>query len=151
MKKILIINGPNLNMLGVRSPELYGKKDLASVISWTEKKLEKEKLKIKLEWFQSNSEGEIVNKIQSILSEKNKIGLIINPAGFSHTSVAILDSLEILETSNIPIIEVHITNLFKREGLRQTLLTAKGATAIISGLGPSTYFIAIKSLLMEKE
>ncbi|MBC7429274.1 MAG: 3-dehydroquinate dehydratase [Bacteriovorax sp.] len=139
--EFLIINGPNLNMLGSREPEVYGLLTLAEIQSFTEKSLEKDN--VSLEWYQSNIEGEIVTKIQQA-SEKNYKALIINPGAYSHTSVAIYDALQILK---FPIIEVHISNTHKREEFRQTKLTAKAATIILEGLGKIAYLTAVKSQL----
>ncbi len=138
MKKFLIINGPNLNMLGKREPEVYGTESLDDIAKWTDEKL---KGKAQLEWFQSNVEGEIVSRIQRAHSE-NYDALIINPGGYAHTSVAIHDALKILK---IPVIEVHLSQVYRREEFRHTLLTAKAATAIMSGLGKQSYYIAISS------
>ena len=137
---MLIINGPNLNMLGTREPEIYGKETLEDVIKFTESKV---KGLAALEWFQSNVEGEIVTRIQKAYTE-NYDALIINPGGYGHTSVAIHDAMKILE---IPIIEVHLSQVYQREEFRHTLLTAKAASAIMSGLGRQTYYIAIHSQL----
>lgn len=140
MKKFLIINGPNLNMLGVREPDVYGKDTLLEIERETVEKL---KGKASSDWYQSNIEGEIVTRIQQCHSQDYD-ALIINPGGFAHTSVAIHDALKILK---IPIIEVHLSQVYKREDFRHTLLTAKAATAIMSGLGKQTYYIAIFSQL----
>ncbi len=140
MKKILIINGPNLNMLGKREPEVYGTDSLADIAKWTDEKL---KGKAQLEWFQSNVEGEIVSRIQQAHSEKYD-ALIINPGGYAHTSVAIHDALKILK---IPVIEVHLSQVYQREEFRHTLLTAKACSAIMSGLGKQSYYVAISSQL----
>lgn len=145
MDKFLIINGPNLNMLGKREPEVYGSTTLPDVISYTEKKLGNAKLK--LDWFQSNVEGEIVSKIQELAAGGYK-GLIINPGGYSHTSVAIHDALKIL---TIPILEVHLSNVHAREDFRQTLLTAKAAKGIMSGLGKDVYYLAALFLAGQKD
>ena len=138
MKKILIINGPNLNMLGQREPEVYGTETLDDIRKWTDDKLKSE---TQNDWYQSNIEGEIVERIQKAHNEKYD-ALIINPGGFAHTSVAIHDALKILK---IPVIEVHLSQVYKREEFRHTLLTAKAATAIMSGLGRQSYYIAIFS------
>jgi 3-dehydroquinate dehydratase II len=140
MNQLLIINGPNLNMLGQREPEVYGKESLENIIEWTCSKL---KDKADVEWYQSNVEGEIVTRIQAALAE-NLAGVIINPGGYAHTSVAVHDALKILK---IPIIEVHLSQVYRREDFRHTLLTAKAASAIMSGLGKQSYYIAIQSLL----
>jgi 3-dehydroquinate dehydratase-2 len=140
MKKILILNGPNLNMLGQREPEVYGKDSLDDLQRYTDAKL---KDQASCEWFQSNIEGEIVTRIQQAHSEDYD-ALIINPGGYAHTSVAIHDALKILK---IPVIEVHLSQVYKREEFRHTLLTAKAASAIMSGLGKQSYYIAILSQL----
>jgi 3-dehydroquinate dehydratase II len=138
MKKFLIINGPNLNMLGKREPEVYGTESLDDIAKWTDEKV---KGKAQNEWFQSNIEGEIVSRIQRAHSE-NYDALVINPGGYAHTSVAIHDALKILK---IPVIEVHLSQVYKREEFRHTLLTAKACSAIMSGLGKQSYYVAILS------
>jgi 3-dehydroquinate dehydratase II len=140
MKKFLIINGPNLNMLGKREPEVYGAETLEEILLWTSEKL---KTQATLESYQSNIEGEIVSRIQKAHSE-NFDALIINPGAYAHTSVAIHDALKILK---FPIIEVHLSQVYKREEFRHTLLTAKAASAIMSGLGKQSYYVAILSQL----
>ena len=140
MKKMLIINGPNLNMLGQREPEVYGKDTLDDLKKFTESKVQNQVL---LEWYQSNLEGEIVSRIQKAHSE-DYMAVIINPGGYAHTSVAIHDAMKILK---IPVIEVHLSQVYKREDFRHTLLKAKAATAIMSGFGKQTYYIAINSQL----
>lgn len=138
MKKFLIINGPNLNMLGKREPEVYGTESLDDIARWTDEKV---KGLAQVEWYQSNVEGQIVSRIQQAHAEKYD-ALIINPGGFAHTSVAIHDALKILK---IPVIEVHLSQVYRREEFRHTLLTAKAATAIMSGLGKQSYYVAISS------
>jgi 3-dehydroquinate dehydratase-2 len=140
MKKILIINGPNLNMLGKREPEVYGTETLEDIRLWTDGKI---KNKAVTTWYQANVEGEIVTRIQEAHSEDFD-ALIINPGGYAHTSVAIHDALKILK---IPVIEVHLSQVYKREEFRHTLLTAKACSAIMSGLGKQSYYIAIQSLV----
>lgn len=140
MKKFLIINGPNLNMLGTREPEVYGSDTLQDVMDWTQNKLAG---KAEIKSFQSNIEGEIVTRIQQAHAE-NFDALVINPGAYAHTSVAIHDALKILK---IPILEVHISQVYKREDFRHTMLTAKAATAIMSGLGKQSYYVAILSQL----
>lgn len=137
----LIINGPNLNMLGSREPEIYGALTLGEIISFTEASLEKEN--VGLEWYQSNIEGEIVTKIQESI-KKNYKALIINPGAYAHTSVAIYDALQMI---NYPIIEVHISNTHRREDFRQVKLTAKASTIIMEGLGKISYLTAVKTQL----
>lgn len=139
MLKLLVINGPNLNMLGKREPEVYGSETLTEIEQWTAQKLKNSS--IKLDWFQSNIEGEIVSKIQEI--SKNYQGLIINPGAYAHTSVAILDALK---TLSIPVVEVHLSQVYKRESFRQTLLTAQGVNIIMSGLKKDSYNLAAHAL-----
>lgn len=138
MKKILIINGPNLNKLGEREVKVYGRKNIDDI----KKECVKisEKLNITLTFFQSNSESEIIESIQN---SKDFSGLVINAGAFTHTSIAIHDSLKIID---IPIIEVHISNPFKREDFRQKSFISPLATGIISGLGTDVYNLAIQSL-----
>ena len=138
-KKILIINGPNLNLLGEREQSQYGKNTLNDIENECVK-LSKE-LNDKIEFFQSNIEGEIVNKIQQARNEFH--GVIINAAGFTHTSVSIRDALEILK---IHIIEVHISNIYKREEFRRKSLLSGVVTGGIFGLGTECYILAIKAL-----
>tara|TARA_B100002052_G_scaffold35392_1_gene27418 strand:+ start:51 stop:497 length:447 start_codon:yes stop_codon:yes gene_type:complete len=138
-KKILIINGPNLNLLGEREQSQYGKNTLNDIKNECTKL--SEEFNDELEFFQSNIEGEIVNKIQQVRNEFN--GVIINAAGFTHTSVSIRDALEILK---IPKIEVHISNIYKREEFRQKSLLSGVVTGGIFGLGTECYILAIKAL-----
>ena len=135
-KKILIINGPNLNLLGEREQSQYGKNTLNDIENQCIKL--SEEFNDKIEFFQSNIEGEIVNKIQQVRNEFN--GVIINAAGFTHTSVSIRDALEILK---IPIIEVHISNIYKREDFRHKSLISDIVTGGIFGLGTDGYILAI--------
>jgi len=137
-KKFLIINGPNLNMLGTREPEVYGKETLEDIQRWTNSRTQTENV-----WFQSNLEGELVSRIQEAHSQDFN-ALIINPGGYAHTSVAIHDALKILK---IPVIEVHLSQVYRREEFRHTMLTAKAATAIMGGFGNQTYYLAIQSQL----
>ena len=138
-KKILIINGPNLNLLGEREQSQYGKNTLKNIENECVKF--SEEFNDKIEFFQSNIEGEIVNKIQQARDEFH--GVIINAAGFTHTSVSIRDALEILK---IPIIEVHISNIYKREEFRRKSLLSGVVTGGIFGLGTECYILAIKAL-----
>lgn len=139
--KFLVINGPNLNNLGQREPEIYGSQTLQDIIKLTEKKLASHP--VELEWFQSNIEGEIVNKIQEF-SENDGVALIINPAAYSHTSVAILDALKMVKK---PVVEVHLSNTHHREEFRSVKLTAKASTIIMEGLGSISYYLAVLSQL----
>jgi len=136
---ILVIHGPNLNMLGTREPELYGKTTLDEI----NKNLKKvgESIGLSVETFQSNHEGDIVEKIQQAIDAYS--GLIINPAAFTHTSVAIRDALLLLD---IPIIEIHISNIEKREPFRQTSMIADISTARLSGFGAQGYSMALEAM-----
>ena len=137
--KIVIINGPNLNLLGEREQSQYGSVTFDEL---KEKCLNKTaELKIDAEFFQSNIEGEIVTKIQDC--RKNFDGMIINAAGFTHTSVAIRDALDIFKK---PIIELHISNIYKREEFRHKSLISNVVNGGIFGLGPEGYILAIISL-----
>lgn len=144
-KEILILHGPNLNMLGKREPEIYGYQTL-DAINHELTELGK-KLGIAVETFQSNHEGELIEKIQQAHGSKD--GLIINPAAFTHTSVALMDALLIL---TVPIIEVHLSNIHKREPLRHKSLVAGVAAAQVIGFGAAGYSLALKGLaeLMER-
>jgi len=137
--KIIIINGPNLNLLGEREQSQYGSETFDKL---KEKCLKKTtELKIEAEFFQSNIEGEIVTKIQD--SRKNFDGMIINAAGFTHTSVAIRDALDIFKK---PIIELHISNIYKREQFRHKSLISEVVNGGIFGLGTEGYILAIISM-----
>jgi 3-dehydroquinate dehydratase II len=137
--KILIIHGPNLNMLGKREPELYGNITLTKINAVLKKIGNTRGLSI--ETFQSNHEGEIVEKIQAAMGTCR--GVIINPAAYTHTSVAIRDALLLLD---IPIIEVHLSNIYKRESFRHTSMVADVVTAQIAGLGTDGYTSALEAI-----
>ncbi len=139
IKKVLILNGPNLNLLGEREQSQYGTLTLEQI---KKNCLEKSKeFDIELEFKQSNIEGEIVNILQEI--RKTHSGVIINAAGFSHTSVSIRDALDILK---IPVIEVHISNIYKREDFRKKSLISDVVTGGIFGVGPNCYILAINAI-----
>ena len=139
MNKIIILNGPNLNLLGEREKKQYG--------SFTLKDIEKScneyssKSNIKLSFFQSNIEGELVDQIQK--SRNNQNGLIINAGGYTHTSVAIHDALKILK---IPIIELHISNIYNREEFRHKSLISKVAKGVICGFGAEGYIMSLNAM-----
>jgi len=137
---ILVVHGPNLNMLGTREPEHYGSQTLEAInASLIAKAAE---LGLQVSTFQSNHEGEIVESIQKAVGQVR--GLIINPAAFTHTSVAIRDAVLVLD---VPTIEVHLSNIYKREPFRQRSFIADIATAQISGLGASGYLYALEALV----
>lgn len=142
IKNIQIIDGPNLNMLGEREPDIYGSMTLADIQMTIKKHIESNSLAIKVNFFQSNTEGEIVNCIQE--TKNSSDGLIINAGGLSHTSVAILDSLLAID---IPKIEVHLSNLFKREEFRHHSFISKGVNGVICGFGPNSYVLAVDGMI----
>jgi len=138
-RQVLIIHGPNLNMLGKREPEIYGKTTLDEINSMLEE--HGKRLGIAVETFQSNHEGAIVDKIQE--AAKAQKGIIINPAAYTHTSVAIRDALLLLD---IPVIEIHISNIYKREPFRHKSLISDVTTAQIVGFGVKGYSMALEAL-----
>mgnify|MGYP001497402981 FL=1 len=138
MKKIIVINGPNLNLLGKREPETYGDKSFDSYF----KELEVEFPFLELTSFQSNVEGEIINKIQETGFSLD--GIVLNAGGYTHTSVAIADAIAAIKT---PVIEVHISNVYSREEYRHQSLMAKNCKGVIAGFGLDSYKMAINSFL----
>ena len=139
MKKILIINGPNLNLLGNREDDIYGKDSLDKIKSDCEKKgIEK---KLEIIFFQSNNEGEIIDKIHEVNDKFD--GLIINPAAFTHSSIAILDSLRAI---NKPKIEIHLSNIYAREEYRKKSITSEGVDGLICGFGGNSYLLGIEAI-----
>jgi len=137
--KIQIINGPNLNLLGKREPGIYGNLTLEQIKQEVEKHAAKKNILIN--FYQSNIEGEIVNKIQEISEQMD--GLIINAAAFTHTSVAILDALN---TLSMPKIEIHISNIFAREEFRHKSMISKSVNGIICGFGLNSYILAVDAI-----
>ena len=138
-KKILIINGPNLNLLGEREETKYGKVTLEEVKKNCE--FHAKSINVEIHFYQSNIEGEIVTMIQK--AKDNYNGIIINAAGYTHTSVAILDALLAVK---LPTIEVHITNIYNREEFRKKSLISKAANGIICGFGVNGYIMALDSM-----
>lgn len=138
MKKLIIINGPNLNLLGVREPEIYGD------LSFTEflKLLEKKYSDVDLHYFQSNIEGEIIDKLHEVGFSFD--GIILNAAAYTHTSVGIGDAVKSIKT---PVVEVHISNTFSREAFRHTSYISPNANGVIIGFGMQSYELAIESFL----
>ena len=142
-KKILIINGPNLNMLGMREPEIYGSETLEDIYKKIKKRADE--LNVETEFFQSNIEGEIINAIHN--SIKSCMGIIINPGAYTHYSYAIHDALSSI---NLPVIEVHISNIHKREEYRHRSVTAPACKGQICGLGSNGYIYALEELCHEQ-
>lgn len=140
MKKIAILNGPNLDRLGKREPEIYGRETLADLEAGLRAEF---KTQAQLEFFQSNHEGALIEKIASLADAKFD-GVVINAGAFTHTSVALRDALL---GAHLPTVEVHISNIYKREEFRHTSLTAPACLAVITGLGLEGYFAAIRFLL----
>ena len=140
MKSLLVIHGPNLNRLGRREPEIYGTHTLEDIN--TELVRAGEKLGVEVQTFQSNHEGALVDRIQQAAEEVD--GLVINPAAYTHTSVALRDALQMLD---IPVIEVHLSNIYRRASFRQHSMTAPAVTGQIAGLGKDGYVLAIEALV----
>ena len=139
-RKILVIHGPNLNMLGKREPEIYGTTTLEDIDNdLAEKAI---KLDCLVDTFQSNHEGDIVEKIQGAKGKYDSI--IINPAAYTHTSIAIRDALLLLD---IPVIEIHLSNIYKREPFRHKSMLADVVSGQISGFGVNSYFLALEAIL----
>ncbi len=137
--KILILNGPNLNMLGTREPEVYGTRTLSDIM--TELKTLAVDQSIEIEHFQSNEEGVLVTRIQESHSVYD--GIIFNPGAYTHTSIALLDALR---ASKCPCIEVHLSNIHNREPFRRRSFTAQACIGQICGLGPIGYRLALTAL-----
>ena len=138
--KIAVIQGPNLNMLGIREPHIYGPMSLDQIHEQLKNAAEQNGIEV--EFFQSNLEGEIVDRIQECLGTVD--GIMINPAAYSHTSIAIKDALSAV---NMPVVEVHISNIYKREEFRQKSITAGASTGVISGFGPFGYHMGLIALM----
>jgi len=136
---VAVLNGPNLNLLGLRQPELYGRATLADVEALARARADA--LGLALEFRQSNLEGELIGWVQACRDRAS--GIVINPAGYTHTSVALLDALL---ASELPVIEVHLTNIHRREPFRQTSITGRAATGLIAGLGPAGYALALEAM-----
>ena len=138
--KILVVNGPNINMLGVREPKIYGKESYPQMIEKI--KSHAEKADVEVSFFQSNHEGDIVDAIQKAYFDRVD-GIVINPAAYTHTSIAILDALKAV---SIPTVEVHLSAVEKREDFRQISYVSKFAKRTITGMGTDGYLVAIDYL-----
>jgi 3-dehydroquinate dehydratase II len=138
MKKIIVINGPNLNLLGKREPEIYGTQSFENYFKTLKKKFPQ----VEFHYFQSNVEGLLIDKIHETGFSFH--GIIINPGGYSHTSVAIADAIA---SVSAPVVEVHISNVHSREEYRTNLITSSKCKGVISGLGLDGYEFAVEFLL----
>ncbi len=138
MTKILVIHGPNLDLLGKRETDIYGKETIKSINAAIEKSAPRGK--VKLEFYQSNHEGDIVDKINKTKAS----GILINPAAYTHTSVAIHDALK---AKKVPVVEVHLSNIYAREEFRHKSLIAPVVSGQVSGFGKNSYILGFKALL----
>ena len=136
MKRIIIINGPNLNLLGKREPTIYGNQSFDQFLV----KLKSSFDQFEIEYFQSNVEGELINKLQEVGFSFD--GIVFNAGGYTHTSVAIADAVAAIKTS---VIEVHISNVYTREEYRRQSLMAKNCKGVIAGFGLNSYVLALES------
>ena len=140
MKRILIVNGPNLNLLGKREPEIYGKRSLADLLKVVRAKARS--LGVQVSAFQSNHEGELIDFLQK--QGPGSLGIVINPGALSHYSLALFDCLQSLA---LPTVEVHISNIHAREEFRSKTVTARAARGVITGLGFTGYLLAMEFLI----
>ncbi len=138
--KLIIINGPNLNLIGKREPEIYGNRSFDDFLT----ELRNSFSSISIEYFQSNIEGEIIGKIQEVGFSYD--GIILNAGGYTHTSVAISDAIKAIST---PVVEVHITNIWARESYRQHSLLSPFVKGTISGFGLNSYRLAVNAIIFE--
>ena len=140
--QIIIINGPNLNLLGKREPDIYGDKTFDVFFQ----ELAAEYSEIDLSYFQSNVEGELINKLHEVGFDHD--GIILNAGGYTHTSVSLADAIASIET---PVIETHLSNIFSREDYRHVSLLSKNCIGVICGFGMNTYRLALESLIVKKK
>jgi 3-dehydroquinate dehydratase-2 len=138
MKKIIIINGPNLNLIGDREPKVYGNSSMEDYLS----EIRNNFPEIQIDYFQSNVEGDLINKLQEVGFSYD--GVVLNAGGYTHTSVAISDAVAAIHTS---VVEVHISNVYKREEYRHQSLMAKNCIGVVAGFGLHSYKMAIDSFL----
>ncbi|MDG1237360.1 MAG: 3-dehydroquinate dehydratase [Flavobacteriales bacterium] len=138
MKKIIIINGPNLNLIGKREPKIYGNSSMEDYLS----EIRNNFPEIQIDYFHSNVEGDLINKLQEVGFSYD--GVVLNAGGYTHTSIAISDAVAAIQTS---VVEVHISNVYKREDYRHQSLMAKNCIGIVAGFGLHSYKMAIDSFL----
>ena len=139
--RILILNGPNLNLLGVREPSIYGNTSIEDYV----KELKALYPNIEIDYYQSNVEGELINKLHEIGFSYDEI--ILNAGGYTHTSVALADAIAAIKT---PVVEVHISNIYAREEYRHISLTGKNCQGVLTGFGMNGYRLALESLIFKK-
>jgi len=137
--KLIIINGPNLNLLGVREKSIYGEESFEDFL----KELKSNYSNVEIDYFQSNIEGEIIDKIQEVGFDYD--GIILNAGGYTHTSVSIADAIAAIETQ---VVEVHISNIYAREEYRHVSLLSKNCKGVIAGFGLNSYRLAIESIIL---
>jgi len=138
--KILVLDGPNLNMLGLRNPDVYGKEGLDTIHQFMRDKFKD----VSFDFFQSNHEGQLIDKIHESLDSADAI--IINPGAYAHYSIALRDAIEICK---MPVIEVHLSNIFSREGFRHRSVVSTVCTGVISGFGKNSYLLAVHAAIHE--
>ena len=140
MAKVLIINGPNLNLLGIREPSIYGSLSMEEYLT----ALQSDYPQVEIDYFQSNHEGDIIDRIHEVGFEPDLNGIILNAGAFTHTSLAIADAIRAVER---PVVEVHISNIAAREEIRHLSLLTSACRGIIAGFGLDSYRLALESLL----
>lgn len=140
MARILIINGPNLNLLGVREPEIYGRLSMEDYIE----AIKADYPNVEIDYYQSNHEGDIIDRLHNDGFDEELNGIILNAGAYTHTSLAIADAIKAIKT---PVIEVHISNVHAREAIRHTSLISPACRGVIAGFGLDSYRLAIEALL----
>ena len=140
MARILIINGPNLNLLGVREPEIYGRLSMEGYIE----AIKADYPNVEIDYYQSNHEGDIIDRLHNDGFDEELNGIILNAGAYTHTSLAIADAIKAIKT---PVIEVHISNIHAREAIRHTSLISPVCRGVIAGFGLDSYRLAIEALL----
>lgn len=140
--KILVINGPNLNLLGKREPGIYGTDTLETIAADNNQRYS---TRAEIEWYQSNHEGDIIDQIHRVGYNPDYLGIVLNAGAYTHTSLAIADAIAAVK---VPVIEVHLSNIFSREEIRHRSLIAPVCRGSISGFGAKSYTLAIEALLL---
>ena len=140
MNRILVLNGPNLNLLGTREPQIYGYTTMDDVIEDLQSRFSG----IEIEYFQSNCEGEIIDKLHAVGFDSQCIGVALNSGAYTHTSLAIADAIAAIKT---PVVELHISNVHARESIRHTSLISPVCRGVIAGFGVDSYRLAIEAIL----